>query len=1062
MPKEPEFESGHVPQPKRPVFDDERARHIRWLMVAIDESRRKIHAAATPEEFLAQACKTALDLGFDSALLEINWSPDGHRRQHVSGKYATDLPSAIEECRDLSSTASTSGAGCAAALNAELSLPDLTCGCRLERLGFRRAVTIPLSSGEEVFGRALLLGMRPEPFDERQVLAFYWLARDIALAARNLTDRERLKRSESTYRKLLEAIGQGIATLDDSGRILSCSMTLADTLALPQSEITGTHILEHVAPHDRGILESALANRNHEVRTIEELQLLRGDAAIAHADFTIRSLGNEALDNADVMLLCRDITDLTHTRQSFKRLSEVYQSILTNIPSGIIAFGSDGMITMFNEAAQKIFKVTNRERSSFYNRDIRGFEFVRRHAIVPLVERVMEGREISHTVHDHELDTGHRISVSFTAVPVRDLQNEPDGGFVIISDITQELKACEDRRRSEEMLQVVADTLPAQLAYIDRYLTFKFANRAFRDFGRDPSELINHSVSELTEPMNDDRLVPELRTALAGNRRRGMLEWRDENGAQSFFEHLIEPHVGADGSVDGAVLLLEDKTESRRLDEDMRRAKKMFESLVENLPLGVAIVQEGRFQYVNPGLGEILGRSRDEVLNLAPDQWLKDPRGQLATWLREPPQEEEATLQISEWALHKSAGELELDVVRTRIPFRKESARMFIIRDVTNERRLREDLIKAEKMRALGTLAGGIAHDFNNLLTGISAHVWHLRALLCDQHLGTEEADGIERLGQRGAQLINKLLALGQRQMMVPVPIDLNHHLREFVAVARRLIEATVIMSVELAPDLPAIKVDPVLLDRVLLNLAINARDAMPDGGRLHLQTRSLPPLEEGERPRVELRVRDTGPGIPDALRERIFDPFFSTKEIGQGAGLGLAVVYGIIEQHGGTIELEGHPHEGTTFTIVFPSTNTHPAGPPEGGSGDDPPKIRSLTVLVAEDDADLRLLTRRDLERTGHKVLMARDGVEAVELFLLHRDEIDALFLDIVMPNKGGLDALREISKHSPGIPAILVSGYSPEVVGGALDEFEGVLFLEKPYSHKKLNRTLARLLKH
>ncbi len=387
--------------------------------------------------------------------------------------------------------------------------------------------------------------------------------------------------------------------------------------------------------------------------------------------------------------------------------------------------------------------------------------------------------------------------------------------------------------------------------------------------------------------------------------------------------------------------------------------------------------------------------------------------------------------------------------------------------DVTARVRLEEQLRQAQKMEAVGQLAGGVAHDFNNLLTVISGN--------CDLLLGATAADDPDRAplvdiraaGDRAANLTRQLLAFSRRQILEPRLVDVHEVVAGIEKMLRRLIGEDVLLATDLAADPSWVKVDPGQLEQVVMNLAVNARDAMPRGGSLTIRTRNaeadlFADVAESTggraRPRVALSISDTGAGISPEARPHIFEPFFTTKEVGKGTGLGLATVYGIVKQSGGDISVESEPGKGSTFTILLPS---HPP-PRRSGSGASLPAVPrgTGTILVVEDEDAVRRVVKIALESTGYKVIEARGGAEALELARTHAKRLDALVTDVVMPGMSGRELAERIRRDLPALKVLYMSGYTDDAVmrHGVVES--GVAFLQKPFSPLALARKVRDLL--
>jgi PAS domain S-box-containing protein len=391
-----------------------------------------------------------------------------------------------------------------------------------------------------------------------------------------------------------------------------------------------------------------------------------------------------------------------------------------------------------------------------------------------------------------------------------------------------------------------------------------------------------------------------------------------------------------------------------------------------------------------------------------------------------------------------------------------------VIRDVTEqvsaERRqqdLEEQLRAARKLEAIGQLAGGVAHDFNNLLTVVLGNLQLLRLTTLDSEQ-LESLSSIEAAADRAAGITRQLLAIGRRQPSRPLALSMNDNLRGLRSLLRRMVPEHVSMTTHLAADLPNISADPSQIDQVVLNLVANARDAMPDGGQLLIETfttqlkhpEQLPPLAPGAY--ASLRVKDSGQGMSEETQERVFEPFFTTKSPALGTGLGLATVYGIVKQHGGHIVVESAPGAGSSFSVYFPASSEPLSGQQPAAQAHEPRRGR---LLLVDDDEAVRNVIATILRRAGHEVTVVSGAKQAI---LATRDiqGLELLVTDVVMPEMSGIELSRELRQSSPELKVLLLSGY-PGRDAQALSGEPGVEYLAKPVAPTTLLSQIDQLLR-
>ena len=384
-------------------------------------------------------------------------------------------------------------------------------------------------------------------------------------------------------------------------------------------------------------------------------------------------------------------------------------------------------------------------------------------------------------------------------------------------------------------------------------------------------------------------------------------------------------------------------------------------------------------------------------------------------------------------------------------------------RDVTGQRRLEEQLRQGQKLESIGRLAGGVAHDFNNLLTVILSCSESLREAQAEgRAIDPEDVEQIQEAGERARDFTTQLLAFARKQVISPVPLDLNTVVRSSERLLRRVLGEDVTLEVHAQEGLWLALCDPGQMEQLLLNLAANARDAMPRGGRLVIETRNaaVDPGPGGTSPTqwVYLTVRDSGGGMSQEVRERLFEPFFTTKETGKGTGLGLATVHGIVTQSGGRVLVDSEHGRGTTFEIRFPRTTQ---AAPAASTRAAPPTARGTeTILVVEDDPRVRAATVRALRAAGHRVLVASDGPEALAVAEQNDPPLHLVVTDVVMPGMSGRAVVDALRRRQPGLRALFVSGYPQDVIAsrGVLDG--GIEFLAKPFTASSLAARVRAVL--
>lgn len=523
--------------------------------------------------------------------------------------------------------------------------------------------------------------------------------------------------------------------------------------------------------------------------------------------------------------------------------------------------------------------------------------------------------------------------------------------------------------------------------------------------------------------------------------------------------------------------LVIDLREIVRSVEALAESAERFGRFIDDAPVGIAaLAADGRVEEANPVFAELAAGTADPELVLGKDLHAlielpaDDPRASI-DFAQVLAGSEGASAELRFKAM--PAKTMRLFATRaSRIQGSQEQpTRIVYMLDVSAQKALEEQFVQSQKMQAVGQLAGGIAHDFNNLLTAIIGFC----DLLLTRHGPEDESFPdvmqIKQNANRAANLVRQLLAFSRRQTLRPKVIDIRDALNDLSTLLRRLIGANIRLDLDHAPDLGPVRVDPSQFDQVIINLVVNARDAMREGGQIHIRTRNLARRELRKHPSLELapgdyvmiEVQDNGHGIPRDVLPKIFEPFFTTKEVGAGTGLGLSTVYGIVKQTGGSIAVESEAGQGTTFRIALPR---HVAGAEadetvvEAPEKPEPAAPGNETILIVEDEDAVRNFAVRALRRQGYRVLEASTGEEALEIINGGEERIELLVSDVVMPSMDGPSLARAALDRLPNLKVIMISGYAEEQFRKSLDPGLHFTFLAKPFSLKQLGVLVREVL--
>jgi two-component system cell cycle sensor histidine kinase/response regulator CckA len=507
--------------------------------------------------------------------------------------------------------------------------------------------------------------------------------------------------------------------------------------------------------------------------------------------------------------------------------------------------------------------------------------------------------------------------------------------------------------------------------------------------------------------------------------------------------------------------------------EDLSRSEEFLKNIVDNIPAMVFVKDAAELSYVafNKAGEELLGYSRDEMLGKNDHDFF--------------PQEQAAffSLKDREVLTHGRMLEISEETVKTRdgrdrilrtkkIPLYDNRGNaqylLGISEDITERKHLEEQLLQSQKMEAVGHLASGVAHDFNNILMVIMGYGTMLKSDQALDEPQRHKAELIMDAAEKASQLTRNLLAFGRKQQIKPRLADINDIVRHVQQFLVRIIGEDVQLRTDIAPDVLPALVDSGQIEQVLINLATNARDAMPKGGLLTIETRLRlvgSPLADNSGSGCPGRyacisVSDTGIGMDENTKSRIFEPFFTTKEVGKGTGLGMPIVFGIVKQHNGFIDISSELHAGTTFTVSIPLANLQTAVAEETSPPPVPPKGNKETILVVEDDDPVRSLMQQILSDDGYQVLLASDGHEGVETFMAHRDRIRLVLMDLVMPHMNGKEAADRMREIDHDVRILYTSGYTMDIIESRDALVEEGSLLVKPVSPPELLRRVAEAL--
>jgi two-component system, cell cycle sensor histidine kinase and response regulator CckA len=796
-----------------------------------------------------------------------------------------------------------------------------------------------------------------------------------------------------------------------------------------------------------------------------------GAASIIVAREVRRARGVEATLAEDRDLLKSKVNE--HSRE-LVRTSEFLQSsegrlasIIASAMDGIISVDEDQSITLINEAAEAIFAYAH---GSLLGKPLSllipdRFRNAHRQHIQAFGQTRVSNRKMG------ELGVIAGLRSNGEEFPLEASISQVDARgrtvyTVILRDITERKRSEEALAKSQEQLYLFVENAPISIAMLDPAMRYVAASRQWiGEYGNGRKTLNGVHHYEL-HPGIPDRWREAHRRGLAGEVVKSEEDaWTRGDGSKQWLRWAVHPWRDNNGLVGGIIISAEDITERKRAEEELHRFISFSPAVLYALRL-----HEGRprLSWCSENLNELTGFRSWEAME--EDWWEKNVYARDRTRVFEAhPTPYDVEHQVIEYRFHRKDGRYfwlrdEKRLLRDEAGHPTEVVGTWS--DITDRVRLEEQLRQSQKMEAIGKLAGGIAHDFNNLLTVISGYSDMVLQKLPATDPNHDFIKAINEAGNRAGSLTQQLLAFSRQTVLEPKVLDVNVVIAEMERMLNRLIGENILLAAKLDPGISRIKVDPGHLGQVLMNLVVNARDAMLQGGKLSISTASddLDVTYEESHPGVQpgryvmVAIADTGQGMSPDVKARLFEPFFTTKEMGKGTGLGLAVVHGIVKQSGGHIEVYSEQGMGTTFKVYFPAVDDQLSA--AAAPVDRQTLLGREIVLLVEDERLVRELALLTLKTNGYTVLEAGTADEAIRILLRYHGDIDLLATDIVLPGGSGPELAMSLRKDFPKMKILYMSGYTNDAVvrHGILDA--EVAFLQKPYTPQSLLKKVRTVL--
>ncbi len=892
-------------------------------------------------------------------------------------------------------------------------------------------------------------------------------------------EEQALRNAHQLHTEVLANMHGGIVVVDRELKIMVWNSAMEAISGLAASIVVGRpapEVFPHLQQHPFPLLvQRALAGE-----TVHAPDVPYRVSRTGRSGFVSPIYGPHRNAQGDIIgaiALVRDISGLKHAEAQLRQIERHFEVAVDGAGLGTYEWapqtgritGNRRFLTMLGYASDQIVPTVEWVVSQAHPAD--------RAALRQTISGVIGGwwpDRIEGTLRLRHCD-GHWLWVQHWA---RVLERDATGRATLVAgvhaDITASKLAEAERLATDERLQLVIDA--AYDGYFDWVVDtgqVVWSTQSYAMLGYDPSEF-QISFGAWIHLLHPEDRRPLLRDFLAqasqrDGRFRSQCRLRHQNGTYRWVACRGQVvSRDAKGRPRRLVGIHSDITERRESETALRRLAQAIEQAGE---IVFITDPEGRFEYTNPAFERVTGYTRAEVLGSPAD--ILRPEGDANDTVTNMWQ---ALRDGQAWSgrlvnRRKDGTPVYFEAVLS--PVRNERGEVVNIvavkRDVTTELQLERQLRQAQKMEAVGQLAGGVAHDFNNLLQVISGYSDLALAGLPSDHPTVQELNQIVAAAERAKHLVTQLLLFSRREASHPEVLDLNVVVEGLMKMLTRILGEHIECSFLPLHGAPPVDVDRHQVEQVLMNLCVNARDAMLDGGRLTIRLglhafddrfcASHPWAEEGRF--VSLAVRDEGCGMPPEVIERVFEPFFSTKELGKGTGLGLATVFGIVKQHHGFVHVTSAVGAGSTFSTFWPvaaspesPTSALPAPATQAGAG------RGETVLLAEDDEMVRKLGARLLRRGGYRVVEARDGREALELFAAHIDDIAIVVSDVVMPHRSGYAVYQAVRELRPDVPVLLASGYSYDVLTVGQTVPEGVEVVSKPFRLEELLGKVRQLI--
>jgi two-component system, cell cycle sensor histidine kinase and response regulator CckA len=893
----------------------------------------------------------------------------------------------------------------------------------------------------------------------------------VRFTLRDITDHRRaldaLKKAETKYRTIFENASTGIYLTSVQGRFIDANPALARIFGFgsPQElidSITDIAAEAYVDPDDFGKIRGLCLEQGF--LKGYETRFRRKDGSTIWVSMSIRPLKDDAGNVSYFEGTVEDIDERKRAEDALKKSEALLNSIFEASPAGI-GLLVDRMILKTNRAFCRVSGYSERELLGRSVRDLYlsdedydrvGQLYKRTNDAPGMVEARLRKKD------------GAVIQVLIGLSPVNPYDQK--AGFIAsVLDITA-LKSAETAlKQSEEKYRTLIENMYDAVYRCDLDGNLSFASpSAARILGyRTEQEVMGLNIARdfYYFPEKREEFLRILKDQGKVTDYEVVLKRKDDNPV--VVSTNTQFHRDKEGTIIGVEGVFSDITKRKHAEEALRQSEELYRTLAAASPDAIVVTDlSGRIVFGSKKSLELFATPEGEGVGRSILDWVA-PQDQTRAGAALHQLLTFGEAQYGEYLFVKCDGtpfDAEVHAAPLRSLHGMAEGAIFITRDVTERKNLQSQLLQAQKMEAIGTLAGGVAHDFNNILTAIMGYAGLIASRIRDDDEARSYVNQIQDCTSKAANVTRSLLAFSRKQTMQLQPHSMNMILRDLEKLLRRLVPEDVILTISLDEDV-TIMADMTQIDQVLMNLISNAKDAMPKGGELRVEARAAEIGQAfrqthgfGEPGRYAMiSVTDTGSGMDKATRKKIFEPFFTTKEVGKGTGLGLSIVYGIIKQHSGYVTVSSEQGRGTTFEIYLPAVKMNI---PETKQAHAPVSGGTETILLAEDEDHVREIVREILRVSGYTIIEAKDGEDALQKYREHRNEIDLFILDVVMPGKNGKEVYDEIRKIDSSVPALFMSGYTGDVVLDKGVQDIAVNYISKPILADDLLRKIREIL--